>query len=140
MGPKMYAFTLATHAHIKVSTTRGVRASCVSPQCAHPERSGGAVGQNSDVLEPFRVAQVVTSPRLVVPVRLRELGAARRRGGRLWPAGGARGRRVVAGVEPAVDVLVRGRAVETAAEEEDDDGDGELVAGAGHDVDLDAHI
>ena len=105
-----------------------------------PSRSGGAVGQNSDVLEPFRVAQVVTSPRLVVPVRLRELGAARRRAGRLWPAGGAGGRRVVAGVEPAVDVLVRGRSVEAAAEEEDDDGDGELVAGAGHDVDLDAHI
>ena len=87
-----------------------------------------------------RVAQVVTSPRLVVPVRLREGGATRRCGGHLWPPGGAGRRRVVAGVEPAVDVLVRWRAVEAAEEEEDDDGDGELVSGAGHNVDLEAGV
>ena len=99
-----------------------------------------ALGTRSDVLELSRVAQVVTSPRLVVPVRLREGGATRRRGGHLWPPGGAGRRRVVAGVEPAVDVLVRWRAIEAAEEEEDDDGDGELVSGAGHDVDLEAGV
>ena len=90
-------------------------------------------------MELSHVAQVVTSPRLVVPMRLRE-GAARRRGCHLWPPDGAGGRRLVAGVEPAVDILVRGRAVEAAAEEENDDCDSELVAGAGHDVDLEAGV
>ena len=62
-------------------------------------------------MELSRVAQLTTSPRLVVPVRLREHGAARGGGGRLGPPGGARarGRRLVVGVEPAVRVRVRVR-------------------------------
>ena len=58
-------------------------------------------------MELSRVAQLTTSPRLVVPVRLRKHGAARGGGGRLGPPGGARGRRLVVGVEPAVRVRLR---------------------------------
>ena len=60
-------------------------------------------------MELSRVAQLTTSPRLVVPVRLRKHGGARGGGGRLGPPGGARGRRLVVGVEPAVRVRVRVR-------------------------------